>query len=105
VSVTTAVEYLNKVAQKLLKSLVKARVDQHYNTVPIIFVGYGFGGLVLQKVLLVLANAVYILEKSIVSAQILNIAAGLVILDTLFLTLEQTDKDEKALFPLVSNAR
>jgi hypothetical protein len=105
VSATTAVEYLDKVAQKLLESLVKARVDQHYNTVPIIFVGYGFGGLVLQKVLLVLADAAHILEKSVVSAQILNMAAGLVVLDTPFPTLEQTDEDEKAPFPLVPNAR
>lgn len=96
ISAEIANEYLDKVAQKLLESLVKAREKLPSNTTPIVLIGYGFGGLVLQK-LLVLAAAAD--EKNAEASQVLSMTAGLVFLDTPFPATKQDEKTETPSFP------
>jgi len=104
VSSTTAHEYIDKVAEKLLKNLRDERGKLRTNTVPIIFIGSGIGGLVLQK-LLVLAVAETGVEKNAETAQIQSMTAGLVFLDTPFPATQQENKADRPSFPLGSNTR
>ena len=94
-SAENAEEYLDKVTQKLFDSLSKARAKLTSNTTPIVFIGYGFGGLVLQK-LLVLSIAAH--EKNTEESQVLNMTAGLVFLDTPFPAAKQDEKSETHIF-------
>jgi hypothetical protein len=102
-SATTADEYLDKAAQKLLESLIQARAKLPYNRVPMIFVGYGFGGLVLQKLLVLAVDAPD--ERNKDSAQLLSMIAGLVLLDTPFPATQQENQTGTLSFPSSSNAR
>ncbi|PVH71692.1 hypothetical protein DL98DRAFT_93567 [Cadophora sp. DSE1049] len=102
-SATTSKEYLDNAARRLLDRLVTERADERYNSVPIVFIGYGFGGLVLQKLLLLAAEDHE--EKSKGAAQILNMAAGLVVLDTPFPVVPLKNQTEKDPFPPDLNAR
>jgi len=102
-SATTADEYLDNAARKLLESLIQARAKLPYNSVPIIFVGYGFGGLVLQKLLVLAVDAPD--EKNTDSAQLLSMIAGLVLLDTPFPASQQETQIGVPSFPSSPNAR
>lgn len=102
---TAADEYIEKVAEKLLKNLKdERRKIPTKKTVPIIFVGSGFGGLVLQK-LLVLAGAEVNDKKDAEADQILSMNAGFVFLDTPFPATQQDGKTENFSFPSGCNAR
>jgi hypothetical protein len=103
-SSTTAHEYIDKVAEKLLQRLTDARGKLAINTVPLIFVGSGVGGLVLQK-LLILAAAETDDKKNPEAAQILSMTAGLFFLDTPFPAIQQEEKTERPSFPSYSNTR
>jgi len=98
----TAQKYVSKAAWKLLDSLISARSTVN-NTVPIIFIGYGFGGIVLQKLLVLAADAPD--EKKTASTQLLEMTAGFVFLDTPFPTHKPEDAINKPTFPPTINAR
>ncbi|KAE9365920.1 hypothetical protein N431DRAFT_86747 [Stipitochalara longipes BDJ] len=100
---TTAHEYVDKAAQKLLESLISARSELPYNTAPIIFIGYGFGGIVLQKLLVLATDAPD--EKKAASAQLLDMNAGFVFLNTPFPASKQGDSTDQPSFPSGFNAR
>ena len=104
----TAHEYVSKAAQKLLDRLISARSNEPYNTAPVIFIGYGFGGIILQK-LLILASSSLIHEdsgeKKGALAQILDMTAGFVFLNTPFPIGKPEDATNKVSFPSDLNAR
>jgi hypothetical protein len=102
VASTKAHEYLDKVAQKLLESLVKARADVSYRAKPILFIGYGFGGLIIQKLLIIATEA---LVEMTDLAQLLSMTAGLVLLNTPFPVLPRYEHNDSYSFPSSLNAR
>ncbi|KAI6081318.1 hypothetical protein F4821DRAFT_31355 [Hypoxylon rubiginosum] len=49
-------KYLNKVAEQLISRLLQCREPYYYDKVPVVFVGHGFGCLILQRAIAMMAK-------------------------------------------------
>jgi hypothetical protein len=100
---TTFDEYLHKTASALLSQLVSQRFAQHrldYSRVPLVFIGCGFGCLLIQKLITLADGQTLTQEKNPVASSILQMWTGIMLLDMPIPLAAQNEYARESIFPL-----
>ncbi|KAK0643778.1 hypothetical protein B0T16DRAFT_188724 [Cercophora newfieldiana] len=97
------IRYVENVAQQLLNYVGRYRSDAGNRNVPIVFIGYGFGGVIIQKAIELAVTRRQSQDESVlVPAQAIY---QMLFLDTPFPEPEHEDGAEERLFPPNTNVR